>query len=163
MSTKHLYKVLVLLLGIWLLVALLALVCTKTVDADDIPAAIPLVATPVPQAEPASEPEPELWRITAYCSCEKCCGKWAAGRTTVTGAGGVELKAGTHCAAPLPFGTVVEIDGVGTYEVQDRTSTKYAKKHGGRVVDIYFDDHEAARCFGWRYAEVTVIANANER
>ena len=80
-----------------------------------------------PMPEVTVEPEPEYlgkFRITAYCSCEICCGKWAENRPDgiVYGASGEELVAGVSCASPLPFGTVVEIEGVGTYIVQDRTS-----------------------------------------
>lgn len=152
MQTKHMSAVMAgLLMVLLILILALALICSKTADADDIPAAIPL--TTVPQVD---EPAPELWRITAYCGCEKCCGRWAAGRMVVTGAAGVELREGVSCAAPLPFGTVLHIDGLGDYTVQDRTSTAYAKKHDGRVVDIYFNDHKAALRFGVRYAKVKI-------
>ena len=116
---------------------------------------------PVEIIEPEPEPEPAMislgtYRITAYCSCEKCCGEWAKNRPggIVKGAAGVELKAGVSCAAPLPFGTVLIIDGIGEYVVQDRTSTEYAEKNGGKVIDIYFDNHEAALDFGVKYLEV---------
>lgn len=114
---------------------------------------------PIPAQTPALKPEKVslgTYRITAYCSCEKCCGEWAKNRPggIVKGAAGVELKAGVSCASPLPFGTVVEIDGLGEYVVQDRTGTEYAEQNGGKVIDIYFDNHEAALDFGVKYLEV---------
>lgn len=90
------------------------------------------------------------YRITAYCACEKCCGEWAKNRPNgvVCGAAGIELKAGVSCASPLPFGTVVEVEGLGEYIVQDRTASWIAEKYDNKVIDIYFDDHEAALKFG---------------
>ena len=111
--------------------------------------------------EPEVEPEPELeslgeYRITAYCSCEICCGEWALNRPNgiVYGAAGVELEAGVSCASPLPFGTVVEIEGLGEYTVQDRTAQWVVDKYGENLIDIYFDDHEAALEFGLQFKNV---------
>lgn len=120
----------------------------------------------IPMPEVTVEPEPEYlgeFRITAYCSCEICCGKWAENRPDgiVYGASGEELVAGVSCASPLPFGTVVEIEGVGTYIVQDRTSSWVVDKYGENLIDIYFDDHEAAREFGLQYHDVYLKEGAN--
>ena len=113
--------------------------------------------------EPAEEPAVEEkvqdlgnFRITAYCSCEKCCGKWAENRPNgkVIGAAGVELKAGVSVASTLPFGTSIEIEGLGEYIVQDRTAKWVVNKYGENIVDIYFDDHEAAKNFGLQYHKV---------
>lgn len=98
------------------------------------------------------------YRITAYCACEKCCGEWAKNRPggIVVGAAGIELVAGVSCASPLPFGTVVEVEGLGTYIVQDRTASWVAEKYDNKVIDIYFDSHEAACEFGLKFANVFV-------
>lgn len=115
------------------------------------------VATPLVE-EPA-EPEPVLlgsFRITAYCSCEKCCGEWAKNRPNgiVYGSAGVELKAGVSCASPLPLGTVVEVEGLGEYIVQDRPAQWVIDKYGENQIDIYFDNHEAASAFGLKQLNV---------
>ena len=112
----------------------------------------------LPMKEPA-EPEPVLlgsFRITAYCSCEKCCGEWAKNRPNgiVYGAAGVELKAGVSCASPLPLGTVVEVEGLGEYIVQDRPAQWVIDKYGENQIDIYFDNHEAASAFGLKQLNV---------
>lgn len=98
------------------------------------------------------------YRITAYCACEKCCSEWAKNRPggIVVGAAGIELVAGVSCASPLPFGTVVEVEGLGTYIVQDRTASWVAEKYDNKVIDIYFDSHEAACEFGLKFANVYV-------
>lgn len=96
------------------------------------------------------------FRITAYCSCEKCCGEWAKNRPNgiVYGAAGVELKAGVSCASPLPLGTVVEVEGLGEYIVQDRPAQWVIDKYGENQIDIYFDNHEAASAFGLKQLNV---------
>jgi len=109
--------------------------------------------------------EPTLlgtYRITAYCSCEKCCGKWAENRPNgiVYGASGEELVAGVSCASTLPFGTVIEIEGLGEYTVQDRTASWVVEKYGENLIDIYFDDHEAACEFGLQYLNVYLKGDA---
>ena len=102
----------------------------------------------------------EVYTVTAYCSCEKCCGEWAKDRQggIVIGAWGKELTPEYSVASPLPFGTKVHIEGLGIYEVLDRTSTWVADKYNGRIIDIYMgDDHEAAVEFGKQVREVTII------
>lgn len=124
------------------------------------------MAHPIP--DPITAPEPTTapvepvrtplgtYRITAYCACEKCCGEWANNRPDgiVYGAAGVELQAGVSCAAPLPFGTVVEVEGLGEYTVQDRTASWVVEKYGENLIDIYFDNHEAACDFGLQHLKV---------
>ena len=133
-----------------------------TVEPDTLSTDLPAVIAPstAPQ-EPETTPKPEpvllgTYRITAYCSCEICCGEWAKNRPggIVYGAAGVELKAGVSCASPLPFGTVVEIEGLGEYTVQDRMAQWVIDKYGEKLIDIYFDDHEAAKSFGLQYLNV---------
>lgn len=124
------------------------------------PTSEPVMIIPEPTAtiiaenmEAIESPAPVLlgkYRITAYCACEKCCGEWAKKRPNgvVYGAAGIELKAGVSCASPLPFGTVVEVEGLGEYIVHDRTAAWVAEKYDNKVIDIYFDNHEAALRFG---------------
>ena len=128
------------------------------VESDQLTAVIPDAALePVepPLVEEPAEPEPVLlgsFRITAYCSCEKCCGERPNG--IVYGAAGVELKAGVSCASPLPLGTVVEVEGLGEYIVQDRPAQWVIDKYGENQIDIYFDNHEAASAFGLKQLNV---------
>ena len=133
-----------------------------TIEQDQLTAVIPDVTLePVepPLVEETVEPEPVLlgsFRVTAYCSCEKCCGEWAKNRPNgiVYGAAGVELKAGVSCASPLPLGTVVEVEGLGEYIVQDRPAQWVIDKYGENQIDIYFDNHEAASAFGLKQLNV---------
>lgn len=96
-----------------------------------------------------SKPEEITVTATAYCSCGKCCGKWAENRPdgVVYTASGTVAQAGRTIAvdpAVFPFGTVLEIDGV-EYVAEDTGSAIKGYK-----IDIYFDDHDAALDFGVR-------------
>jgi 3D (Asp-Asp-Asp) domain-containing protein len=108
--------------------------------------------------EPIEEEKEFLgnFRITAYCSCKKCCGKWADNRPNgiVYGASGAELVAGVSVASPLPFGTEIYIDGLGDYVVQDRLAKWVVEKYGENLIDVYFDNHEEACQFGLKYLDV---------
>lgn len=115
--------------------------------------------TPMPAVTVEPDPDPVYLgkcKIMAYCACEICCGKWAKNRPDgiVYGASGEELVAGVSCASPLPFGTVLEVEGVGTYIVQDRPPAWVVDKYGDNLVDIYLDDHQAALEFGIQYQDV---------
>lgn len=80
-----------------------------------------------------------LYTLTAYCSCEECCGK-SDGIT----ASGVKATSNHTIAAPtnFAFGTKLIINGK-EYTVEDR---------GGAIkdnrIDIYFDSHQEAINFG---------------
>lgn len=85
-----------------------------------------------------------LWKpmqVTAYCSCEQCCGK-----TDGITASGYQLQTGDKViAAPrnIPFGTKMLIPGYGLATVQDRGG---AIK--GNRLDIWFSTHEEALKWG---------------
>ena len=134
------------------------------------------IIRPEPKTEPMPDPdipsvveisEPKdvrTFRVTAYCSCKKCCGKWALnrpldenGNEIVYGASGEVLVSGISCASPLPFGTNVELSGYGTVTVEDRIADWVVEKYGENLIDIYFSDHEAARQWGLQTLEGEVI------
>lgn len=118
------------------------------------------------EAEETEVEEPEYislgeFKLTAYCSCEKCCGRWAKnrpvdeeGNEVVIGASGEVLVAGISIAVDkevIPYGTTVLING----------QEYIAHDCGGAIkqnrIDIYFDDHKAALEFGVQYAEVFLM------
>lgn len=83
------------------------------------------------------------FKLTAYCSCPKCCGKWSGGGT----ASGVMPTAGrTIAMAGVPFGTKLSINGH-IYTVEDR-GTAYGH------VDVFMGSHSEALRFGLKYADV---------
>ena len=107
--------------------------------------------------------EKHVFRVTAYCCCEKCCGKWANnrpkdsnGNPIVIGASGDVLIPMVSVASPLPFGTKIELDGIGTVVVHDRTAQWVVNKHGQYIADLYFNDHQKALEFGVKHLEGVV-------
>ena len=86
-------------------------------------------------------------RVTAYCNCRKCCGKWAGGKT----ASGTWPEQGRTIAVDkrqIPLGTTVMINGL-SYTAEDTGSGI-----GWDCIDVYFDDHAEAKKFGVKYLKV---------
>ena len=105
--------------------------------------ATPEPAAPTPEPSTGQGTYLGKFKLTAYCSCSKCCGKWAGGPT----ASGVMPTAGrTVAMGGVPFGTKLSINGT-IYTVEDR-GTGYGH------VDIFMGSHSAALGFGRQYAEV---------
>lgn len=86
-----------------------------------------------------------VWKLTAYCPCEKCNGK---GRAWKTASGAPMVVGRTVAVGGLPFGTELMINGQ-TYVVEDRGV------HGNHV-DILHESHAAAKRFGIQRAEVFI-------
>lgn len=106
--------------------------------------------------------EPELvslgeFTVTAYCACERCCGKWADG---ITAAGTEATEGRTVAVDPevIGLGETVYFAGadglVGGYVAED---TGGAIR--GRRIDLYMDSHEAALEWGVQDREVFAIAH----
>lgn len=123
------------------------------------------------QNTPQTQPTPtESWqslgtyRLTAYCPCKKCCGRWAEnrpidenGNTIVYTASGAIAQAGTTIAVDpsiIPYGSKVKINGH-IYTAQDCGG---AIK--GNRIDIYYLDHSSALEHGVQMAEVFVFVDA---
>lgn len=98
--------------------------------------------------------ETQPWKITAYCSCVKCCGK-SDGIT----ASGKQAEYGYVACNWLPFGTLVEIEDLGVFSVQDRGAKSLfgSKKNHIKHLDVYMPTHLEARQFGVMYKKVTVL------
>lgn len=90
----------------------------------------------------------KIYKITAYCSCSKCCGKHATGYT----ASGTKATSGRTVAAPsnFAFGTKLIINGK-EYVVEDRGG---AIK--GNRIDMYVSSHAQALAWGVKYLPVQV-------
>ena len=106
------------------------------------------------------EPEPEIeclgsFKVTAYCSCESCCGEWAYNRPNgiVYGASGMELVGGYSIAVDptvIPYGTIVIIDG------QEYIAADCGGAIKGNRIDLYYSSHERALQHGVGYYDVYV-------
>ena len=90
----------------------------------------------------------ETYKITAYCSCSKCCGK-STGMT----ASGTRATAGKTVAASskFAFGTKLNINGH-IYTVEDRGGAI-----SGNRIDIYVNSHSEALQWGVKYLPVSVV------
>ncbi len=128
------------------------------------------VVVVVEENEPIQEPIPEQpkriylgkFKLTAYCSCKKCCGFWAYGRPIdengndiVIGASGERLCQGVSIAvdpAVIPYDSKVYIDG------KEYIAHDCGGAIKGNQIDVYFDNHQDALDFGVRYANVEADA-----
>ena len=88
------------------------------------------------------------YKLTAYCSCEKCCGKWSKYNKTASGT--TPEQGRTVACNSLTFGTRLLIDGE-EYIVEDTGNMN------DNIIDIYFYSHEEALQFGVQSAEVFKI------
>lgn len=94
--------------------------------------------------------------LTAYCPGRCCCGKWASG---ITATGTTATEGRTIAVDPnvIPYGTrVLLICPNGTqhsYVAEDCGSGV-----NGNHIDVFFDDHQAARVFGVQSAMVYLEA-----
>lgn len=129
-----------------------------------------LASEPLPEAnpEPAYEPEQEFvedsgtteayepdltylgeFRITFYDLCPECTGPWYGMNTTASGRDPVAWY--TVAAGPsLPFGTLIYIEGFGTFEVMDRGVAD------GQL-DILVNNHSEIPSYGMTTASVYLI------
>lgn len=97
------------------------------------------------------------FRLTAYCPCAKCCGKWANG-ITATGTTATEGRTIAVDPALIPYGATVTV-----YFADGTSHTYTAEDCGGAIkenrIDVFFDDHQAAREFGVQTAYVYMEEN----
>lgn len=94
--------------------------------------------------------------LTAYCPDSCCCGKWASGYTAT---GTLATEGRTIAVDPdiIPYGTHILLIW------PDGTQHSYiAEDCGGSVngnhIDVFFNDHQAARVFGVQSAMVYLEA-----
>lgn len=89
----------------------------------------------------------QIYKITAYCPCAKCCGK-----TNGMTAAGTRATAGRTVAASgkYAFGTKLNINGH-IYTVEDRGGAIQGNK-----IDIFVNSHSEALAWGVRYLPVSV-------
>ena len=100
--------------------------------------------------------ETRMMVVTAYCPCEKCCGKHARGVTAsgkpVTYNGGRFVAADT---GRLPFGSMIAIPNYHGGEVVEVIDRGGAIK--GDKIDVFFPSHEAARQWGRQRLPVQIL------
>ena len=126
-------------------------ICKKTEVVEvNITRPIVRVCSPTEEPEPAANYTEVKVVATAYCPCEKCCGK----NDGIT-ATGVKARANRTVAVDpnvIPYGSEVIIDG----------NIYIAEDCGGAIkgnrIDIFFDDHTSALAFGVKKLDVYIVS-----
>ena len=88
-------------------------------------------------------------RITHYCDCERCCGKWAGGKTA---SGTIPTRYQTIAVDPaeIPLGATVYIEGYG-YRIAEDTGVSSG------TIDVFCPDHQLCLRYGVKRREVWLI------
>lgn len=131
----------------------------------------PLDNTTVAEPETEQTKEPTYislgeFKLTAYCSCEECCGRWAVdrpvdeyGNEVVIGSQGTVLEPLRSIAVDtsvIPYGTEIMIyDRV--FIAQDT-----GKSIVGNCIDVYMSQHWETEAFGVQYAEVYMVKGGED-
>lgn len=88
------------------------------------------------------------YRITFYCPGACCCGKWAGGHCE----SGV-YPTTNHtiaCGPDIPFGTVIYVEGMGTYVCEDRGVPS-------GCIDIFVNTHAEIPSWGLAYFDCYIV------
>lgn len=80
------------------------------------------------------------FKLTAYCGCKACSGKW--GDKTASGTRARQDYTVAVDRKVIPLGTKLKING-GSYRAED-----VGGGVKGKHIDIYFKSHKAAKKFG---------------
>jgi len=139
---------------------LICFVCTYNWDMESQAEAAPVIAE-IEEVQPSQTDKLYLGKftVTAYCSCEKCCGKWSNPEDPRTASGAPATEGITVGAdwGMIPPGTVIQINGVGIRIVEDKPADWIVDRYDGMVLDLYFDEHDDALAFGKQELDVWVI------
>ena len=90
------------------------------------------------------------FKLTAYCTCSKCCGEWSDGITYT----GVQATPGRTIAVDpevIPLGSTVYINGF------EYTAEDIGGAIEGNRIDVLCSSHEEALEFGIQYADVSIL------
>ena len=121
--------------------------------------------------EPERNEEPTatslgIFTLTAYCSCELCCGEYALTRPVDENGKQIVYTASGNRAVPgvtiaidptvIPYNTNVQINGR-TYTAHDTGGLIK-----GNRIDVYFENHQEACEFGLQTAEVFLVQKSED-
>ncbi len=99
-----------------------------------------------------------LVKVTGYCPCKDCCGSQACGLTS-TLKDAWKTKGVAADPSILPYGTKLEIPGIGIQVVDDTgNDMKKATKEGFCWIDVRFSNHKEAVEFGRQWLEVKILS-----
>ena len=109
------------------------------------------------KTEISSGPKIKRMLVTSYCPCEKCCGKYADGKTSV---GRDAWKTLGVAADPkvLLYKTKLKIPDIGIREVDDTGGAMHqSTKKGICHIDVRFHSHKEALQFGRQWLNVEIL------
>lgn len=92
----------------------------------------------------------ERFTITAYCPCYECSEQW--GRQTSTGAIATEGRTVAVDPSVIPYGTKIEIEGVGIRIAEDCGGAIKGNK-----IDLYFESHEETERWGVQERNIKIL------
>ena len=104
-------------------------------------------------SEQSGEWQTVQMRVTAYCPCQKCCGRYSDGQT----ANGHRIRSGDAFVAAdkeYPFGTEMVVPGYKNTE-----PVKVLDRGGairGNRLDVFFHSHQQALKWGVKYLNVKI-------
>jgi len=104
-------------------------------------------------AEQSGEWQIVRMRVTAYCPCRRCCGRFADGKT----ASGHKVRKGDVLVAAdkkYRFGTEMRVPGYNKgrpVKVLDR-----GRVIRGNRLDVFFNSHKRAKKWGVKYLDVEI-------
>ena len=105
-------------------------------------------------------------KVTAYCLCAKCCGKYAEAfpRKTATGDDATVCDGVAADPKLLPYRTRLRIPGVGVREVDDTGGgMRQSAKKGVTHIDVRMATHDEARRFGVKVLNVEILDSSIKR
>ncbi len=91
-----------------------------------------------------------IYSISAYCPCEKCCGKWAD-KVTFSGTKAQEGRTISVDPKIIPLGTRVLIDG------HEYIAEDVGGAIKGNKLDMFFNSHQDALKWGVQKKEVEIF------
>lgn len=93
------------------------------------------------------------FKITHYCSCKKCCGKW--GNVTYTGTTPTRYRTISVDPNVIPLGSLVYIETYG-YRIAEDTGSGVKKNH----IDVYTTTHQHALELGVQHHKVWLVKSS---
>lgn len=93
-------------------------------------------------------------KLTFYCNCSRCCGRYAGG-PTASGRMPERYRTAAVNTSEIPLNSTIYIDGFG-FRVADDTGVPAG------TIDIFIPDHDLCLKYGVRYREVWIVKGGEE-
>lgn len=113
------------------------------------------------QAEAVSQPPSKVRKVlalvTAYCPCEKCCGKFSEFALTSKGRDAKKTRGVAVDPKMIAYWSKVKIPGQGTFIADDTGGAmRQSGKKGITHIDLRFHSHKEALQFGRKNIEIEI-------